>query len=70
MSKNQAEFYSLEPWPIEVGGAADLVIFDPDKTWKVEGFVSKSDNSPFLGWELPGEIKYTICGGMIVYRNA
>ncbi len=70
MSKNQADFYSLKPWPIEVGGVADLVIFDPDKTWKVEGFASKSDNSPFLGWELPGEVKYTICSGMIVYRNA
>ncbi len=69
MSKNQADFYSLKPWPIEVGGVADLVIFDPDKTWKVEGFASKSDNSPFLGWELPGVVKYTICDG-IVLNNA
>ena len=65
MSKNPAEFYGLKPWSIEVGSIADLVIFNPDETWKVEKFASKSDNSPFIGWELPGVIKCTICDGKI-----
>ena len=66
MSKNPAEFYGLKPWPIEAGSVADLVIFNPDKTWKVERFASKSDNSPFIGWELPGAVVHTICKGEIV----
>ena len=67
MSRNPADFYHLKPWSVTKDSVADLVIFNPDETWKVESFRSKSDNSPFLGWELPGVVKYTICGGQVVY---
>ena len=69
MSRNPAEFYGLKPWSVEPDSMADLVIFDPEATWKVESFASKSSNSPFLGWELPGVVRYTICGGEVVYSN-
>ena len=68
MSQGPASFYGLEPWLVSEGSAADIVIFDPDKTWKVEGFASKANNSPFTGWELPGQVMYTICGGKVVYK--
>lgn len=68
MSKNPASFYGLEYWPVEEKGIADLVIFDPKETWRVESFASKAANSPFIGWELPGKVRYTICEGRVVYR--
>ena len=68
MSRNPAEFYGLEPWPVAEGGVADLVIFAPEEIWEVDGFASKASNSPFSGWKLPGRGHVTICGGNIVYQ--
>ena len=52
------------------GGPADIVLFDPAEKWTVEEpFASKASNSPFLGMELTGKVKYTICSGKIVYRD-
>ncbi|MCD8196062.1 MAG: dihydroorotase [Lachnospiraceae bacterium] len=67
MSQAPAEFYGLIPGSIEADAPADLVIFGEKECWKVEKFVSKAKNSPFLGWELPGRVHYTICAGKIVY---
>ena len=68
MSKNPAEFYRMVPASVSEGAVADLVIFGENELWKVEEFASKASNSPFLGWELPGKIHYTICDGSIVYK--
>lgn len=69
MSTNPAKFYRMIPGSIEVDAPADLVIFGEKELWTVkkEEFASKASNSPFIGWELPGKIHYTICSGRIVY---
>ena len=56
---------------LQEGGVADLVLFDPQETWTVnkEEFASKAANSPFVGETLTGRVKYTICGGKIVYQD-
>lgn len=71
MSKNPAEFYHLTPGSVAEGAAADLVIFGQYEKWTVrkEEFASKASNSPFIGWELPGRIHYTIYQGKIVYQG-
>lgn len=68
MSRNPAEFYRMIPGSVAEDAPADLVIFGEKELWKVESFASKASNSPFLGWELPGKVHYTICAGRIVYR--
>lgn len=71
MSLNPAILYRLEEhkgW-IGKGADADLVIFDPDASWTVENFQSKSSNSPFVGETLKGVVKYTVCGGEIAWEN-
>ena len=70
MSKNPAEFYRMVPGSVTNGAPADLVIFGEKETWTVrkEDFASKASNSPFIGWELPGKVHYTICSGKIVYQ--
>ena len=47
------------------------MIFDPDEKWTVteDSFHGKSKNSPFIGQELYGRVKYTICAGQIVYTD-
>ena len=70
MSKNPAEFYRMTPGSVTADAPADLVIFGEDDMWTVkkEEFASKANNSPFIGWELPGKVHYTICNGKIVYE--
>ena len=69
MSLNPAKLYGLDRGYIDEGADADLVIFSEGERWKVESFASKSSNSPFLGEELYGKVKYTICAGKIVYED-
>jgi dihydroorotase len=57
---------------IQEGFFADLAIADLDKKWKVteSNLVSKSKNTPFLGYELEGVVEYTIHKGKIVYERS
>jgi len=67
MCVNPAELYGLQAGNAVENKFADLVIFHPDETWKVDGFLSKSQNSPFFGETLPGVVYCTICKGEVVY---
>lgn len=67
MSVNPARLYKLDCARMEAGAPADLVIFDNKRQWTVEGFESKSSNSPFLGETLTGKVIYTVCKGKVVY---
>ena len=69
MSFGPARLYGFEAGEIKIGSPADIVIFDPNEEWIVSDFVSKSSNSPFINWRLKGRVKYTVCGGDIVYRD-
>lgn len=69
MSRNPMEFYGKKPVSIEKGNPADIVIFGENERWVVDHFVSKAVNSPFMGWELPGKVHFTICAGNIVYEE-
>jgi dihydroorotase len=55
---------------LTTGSHADVVIFDPKKTWTydVAKTRSKSRNSPFDGWQLTGKAIATIVSGHVVYR--
>ena len=69
MTLNPAELYGFDCGDISVGKRADVVIFDPNEDRTVEEFVSKAENSPYLGMRLFGKVYYTICDGKIVYRG-
>ncbi len=69
MSLAPARLYGLDAGYVGEGGPADLVLFAPEEEWTADKFVSKSQNSPFLGATLKGKIHYTICRGEIVYKN-
>ena len=47
------------------------MIFNEDESWTVteDEIASKSCNTPFLGQTLYGRVKYTICGGAVVYED-
>ncbi len=49
------------------GADADVTVIDPDREWTFgpEEILSKSRNSPFLGWKFRGRAVATICGGSV-----
>ena len=69
MTLNPAELYGFDCGDISPGKKADVVIFDPNESRTVEDFVSKAENSPYLGMRLFGKVYYTICDGKVIYRG-
>ncbi len=54
---------------LQVGAAADLVLFDPTASTRAgEVWYSKGGNCPFLGHSLPGAVRYTLVDGHICYQ--
>ena len=68
MTVNPARLYHLDAGYLAEGGPADLVLFDAEEAWTPEHFCSKSQNSPFLNQTMKGKVRYTVCGGKIVYE--
>ena len=70
ITSDPAKILGIDAGHITVGNAADLCIFDPDYYWKVtpSAILSQGKNTPFLGMELPGRIRYTLVNGHIVYE--
>ena len=54
-----------------IGAPADIVVFDPDLRWLVNGaaLASQGKHTPFLGYELTGQVKATVVGGRIAYQR-
>lgn len=71
MSKNPSEILGISKGSLGVGRSADIVIFNPDKSWTVdvEKLHSKSKNTPFGGFELYGKPEYVLVGGDIVINS-
>ena len=55
---------------IEAGSFANLVLVNPASTRVIsDGGASKSNNQPYLGMELPGQVIHTIFNGKFTVRN-
>ncbi|HSN78866.1 MAG TPA: dihydroorotase [Rhodoferax sp.] len=55
---------------LQVGGLADLCVFDPQANWTVQPdtLVSQGKHTPFSGYELPGRVRCTLVGGRVAYQ--
>jgi dihydroorotase len=65
-----AKVLGLEPGRIAVGAPADLALFDPRAAFRVapQTLKSQGKNTPFLGYELSGSVRYTLVAGNVVYE--
>ena len=64
-----ADLLGLDAGRLAKGGAADLVVFDPDGAWKIDAdsLRSKSKNSPFDGRPVQGRVLRTVVDGRQVF---
>ena len=71
ITSDAARILGIDAGRLAVGGAADICIFDPDQHWMVEPGALKSQgkNTPFLGFEMRGKVRYTLIDGDIVYHD-
>ncbi|MBD5540024.1 MAG: dihydroorotase [Lachnospiraceae bacterium] len=69
MTLGPAALYGFEPDSIEEGKRADVIVFNPEETFRYEKSLSKSQNSPFLGQTLYGKLYATIVDGEVVYQR-
>ncbi|MBS3916258.1 MAG: dihydroorotase [Sulfuritalea sp.] len=56
---------------LSAGAVADVCVFDPLGSFKVSpaSLKSQGKNTPFLGAELPGRVRYTLIEGHIAYES-
>lgn len=66
-----AKNLGLDRGTLKSGAPADVVIFDPDYRWTLDAaaLASKSNNTPFDGWDLQGKVSRTIVGGRSVWED-
>jgi dihydroorotase len=67
-----ARVLDVQSGRIEAGARADLMLFDPQQTWRVVPAALKSQgkNTPFIGYELAGRVRTTIVAGSVVYQQS
>ena len=56
---------------LAVGSIADLCLFDPAKQWvlSADALASQGKHTPFLGYELTGQVRTTIVAGHIAFAR-
>jgi dihydroorotase len=68
---NPARVLNSDKGTLANGSLADITIIDPNARYTIEeeAIASKSKNTPFIGKQVNGRIKYTIVNGKIVYKD-
>jgi dihydroorotase len=71
ITSDAARTAGLPAGQLGVGAAADVVLFDPAKRWLVNGaaLASQGKHSPFLGYELTGQVQATVVGGRVAWQR-
>jgi dihydroorotase len=65
ITNDPAGVAGLSSGKLSVGSIADICLFDPGARWKVEAkaLASQGKHTPFLGYELEGQVRATIVAG-------
>ena len=71
LALNPANIIKKSLGSLDEGQPADIIIFDPDKPVKIDRFQfrSKSQNTPFDGFNLQGENLLTMVEGEIIFKK-
>src|SRR5207248_1384030 len=71
LSSGPARAFGL-PWgTLVVGAAADVIVVDPERAFRVDAqhSYSRSRNTPFSGWTLRGRVLRTYLEGKLVHLD-
>jgi dihydroorotase len=70
ITSDAARILGIAAGHLAVGAVADVCIFDPERRWRVERMALKSQgkNTPFLGIEVRGRVRWTLVEGQVVHE--
>ena len=70
MTHDSARILGIDAGHLSAGAPADVCIFDPERYWKVEPAVLRSQgkNTPYMGYEVQGRVCYTLVDGQVVHE--
>lgn len=71
ITSDAARVLGLESGQLTLGSVADICLFDPNASWKVdpEALASQGKHTPFLGYEMRGQVKATIVAGHVAFMR-
>jgi len=71
LTSNPASILGLPLGQLAIGNSADICIIDPNSSWfaSPETFNSRGHNSPFMGWEMRGQVQQTLVNGRLVFNR-
>ncbi|MDO9419371.1 MAG: dihydroorotase [Herminiimonas sp.] len=71
ITADAARIVGLPSGQLAVGSVADICLFDPAVRWTVaaKALASQGKHTPFLGYELSGQVKTTIVAGHIAFQR-
>jgi len=70
ITSQPARVLGVDSGRLAPGAPGDLAIFDPaaHQVVRAESLKSQGKNTPFLGYELPGRVRFTVVAGSVVYE--
>jgi dihydroorotase len=71
ITADPARITGLSCGHLSTGSVADICLIDPAAQWKVEAkaLASQGKHTPFLGYELTGQVRMTIVAGHVAFRR-
>lgn len=71
ISQKPAQILGIDKGSLTCGKDADIVIIDKQQAFTLDAaqFASKSKNSPFTGFKVTGQVKYTLVNGKIIHQQ-
>jgi dihydroorotase len=68
---NPAQLLGVKMGHLSLGAHADICVFDPKASWKMEpaALRSQGKNTPFNGFEMVGRVRYTLLDGQLVFQQ-
>lgn len=71
VTTDAARIVGLQSGQLALGSVADICVFDPAQRWTVSSKVlaSQGKHTPFLGYEVAGQVKATIVAGHIAFQR-
>jgi dihydroorotase len=71
ITRDAARTAGLQAGTLSVGASADVVLFDPNVRWLVapNALASQGKHTPFLGYELTGQVRATLVAGHMAWER-
>jgi dihydroorotase len=72
VTSDAARILGVQSGRLLPGAPADVIVFDPDAAWRVspDALRSQGKNTPYIGYELSGRVRYTLVAGNVVFEQA